>query len=184
MFQICPLFFFFLFLSKFAACVHAPVVFAAYKADVAAQKLKQQQNEKLDPWRWVFSVCPSSLSHHTHTHIKIFPMPCVSALPDMWKRGKQRWRAWWRSVQSCGWWRYCKARSRTWQGTDVRARIWKRSYGAQNITLHQEWYSKITIHIALKIHIYIFYICEDSVDIIHFQAPYPGPNHPSSNLNS
>lgn len=50
---------------------------------------------------------------HIHTH-RIYPYPVHYGPPDMWKRGKQRWRAWWRSVRSCGWWRCCKARSRTW----------------------------------------------------------------------
>ena len=45
------------------------------------------------------------------------------SIPDMWKQGKQRWRAWWRSVRSCGWWRCCKARSRTWEGSKKKNQV-------------------------------------------------------------
>lgn len=84
---------------------------------------------RLTGWFFFFSVplCTISL---THTYSINNPAPATYirpavhnalrfSLPDMWKPGKQRWRAWWRSVQSCGWWRYCKARSRTWQGTGI-----------------------------------------------------------------
>lgn len=83
---------------------------------------------------WFLSVPISPLPQLTQTHNKIFTMPCIFGLPDMWKRGKQRWRAWWRSVQSCGWWRYCKARSRTWQGTDIKEESMR--IHVVHITLH------------------------------------------------
>lgn len=78
-------FFVVVFFSKFAACVHTPVVFIAYKIDVTVQTWSSN-NIKLDSQDG-FCVCPSSRSHNSHTHIKMFKTPCVLAYLICGNRG-------------------------------------------------------------------------------------------------
>ena len=102
-----------------------PVVFAAYETDVISHSWSGEENDERRRENLTLFRSPPPLFNPTtqsktlvlHIHRQQSAHNAVHyGPPDMWKRGKQRWRAWWRSVQSCGWWRCCKARSRTWEG--------------------------------------------------------------------
>lgn len=111
----------------FVACFLMPVVFAAYETDVIEHSWSGEETMRGEErTSRCFTARPLSSIHPTHkanppiahTHRqKSTHNAAHYGPPDMWKQGKQRWRAWWRSVRSCGWWR-CKARSRTWEGTE------------------------------------------------------------------
>lgn len=136
-------------------------------------KLEQQQYEKLDSQDG-FSVCPSPLSHNSHTHIKMFTMPCVLAYLICGNGGSSDERSDGGLCNHAVGGNTVRRGVEPDKGQTSKKNPWENSNrrcGAQDITLH---YNNITTISLSNTHFY-FLFCEDSVVIIHFQAPYPGP---------